>query len=1048
MTAADPWAASPLLPSTSPLARAPAPPGTVEHALLALAGRLDGAVAAAGGLNRHDAPFAHSLVDQLAMGRALSGTQRRAGWRMLRKYADALRPLGVDYAAIPSPEAETQLAPSPAARRAERSTVRVAGGRIELRSPFALKDVAKSIPGRRWVKSRGAWTYPETPTAAAGIAAAFAAHGGIGGDPRFAELLAEHDGYVAAAARKSDVALPPIPLVKTEPWTHQLQAYWFSEGCGPAAMLDCEMGTGKAQPLDEPVLTPTGWVAMGSLSVGDYVIGVDGSPTRVVAVHERGPLAEWLVRFSDGVKVRCSADHLWPVRTPQQAFKRRPWKLVPTHEIRPATLPNAGNGSYTPVLSRPVDYDTTGSPLPLDPWLLGVLIGDGSLYPNTVSITNADPELVDRVQREVDLLGLDLVLYATRAGGVTYGNPAGETKVYGITARSRSQTNVLTVILAHLGLVGCESREKFIPERYLRATPAERLAVLRGLVDTDGHISGNSGGHVEFVSASRQLALDVIELARSLCGRAVLREKVVRGTVYFRVGFTLGALDCPASLSRKAERWTRSRSVTRRVVAVEATGATVPMRCITVAAAGGQYVTTDFVVTHNSKVIVDRAVNVGADATLILAPDKVVRVWPKQFRVHAGRDCHVLNGTYTRRDGQPQLLSVADRVAEWDAALHECGCGSPHVIVANYAIAVHEPFATWALEQSWDLAVCDEVHRIAAAQGKWSRWCYQVGRRAQLRIAGTGSLYDAGPLSVYGQFRFLDESVFGLSYTAFQAKYAVMGGFGGYEFLGLRPEYAQEYADRIAALTYHAGEDVLDLPAEVPDITYGATLGRDAWRTYKALEREAYAELAAMTSAQLHAAALDVDVDVETVTTTSPLVKLLRLQQITGGAVRADAGQYVEIDTAKADVLRETLEQIPAGEPVVVVARFIHDLDAIRRETERLGLRYAEISGRRGDGLTIDATLAEDADVVGAQIQAAGEGVDLTRSHWMIFYSLGFSLKDYRQMRKRQRRPGQEHPVRYVHLVVSGSVDEAVYEALAEGAEVADYLAAQAKARQ
>jgi SNF2 family DNA or RNA helicase len=188
--------------------------------------------------------------------------------------------------------------------------------------------------------------------------------------------------------------------------------------------------------------------------------------------------------------------------------------------------------------------------------------------------------------------------------------------------------------------------------------------------------------------------------------------------------------------------------------------------------------------------------------------------------------------------------------------------------------------------------------------------------------------------------------------------------------------------------------------------------------------------------------------ETEAVSAPNVLVKMLRLQQICGGAVHAESGNYVEIDTAKATLLGEVLDDIPTDEPVIVFCRFIHDLDAVKRTAEKMGRTYAELSGRRDDALTSDATLAEGVQVAAVQIQSGGTGVDMTRSRHGIYYSLGFSLSDYTQSRARLHRPGQEHHVRFVHLVASGTIDEQVYEALADRKSIIEYAIAERKRRE
>jgi hypothetical protein len=135
---------------------------------------------------------------------------------------------------------------------------------------------------------------------------------------------------------------------------------------------------------------------------------------------------------------------------------------------------------------------------------------------------------------------------------------------------------------------------------------------------------------------------------------------------------------------------------------------------------------------------------------------------------------------------------------------------------------------------------------------------------------------------------------------------------------------------------------------------------------------------------------------------------------------------------------------MPNGpEPVIVYCQFRDDLDAIREVAEAVGLEYAEISGRRSDGLSARSEMTEFADVVGVQIQSGGTGVDLTRARYGVWYSAGHSLGDYDQALKRQDRPGQTRPVVFIHLVCTDTIDPDVYAGLSRrGSVVGSFLSA------
>lgn len=447
--------------------------------------------------------------------------------------------------------------------------------------------------------------------------------------------------------------------------------------------------------------------------------------------------------------------------------------------------------------------------------------------------------------------------------------------------------------------------------------------------------------------------------------------------------------------------------------------------------------------TGKTKCAVDLFCNAGARTGIVLSPHAVVPVWQREFRIHGGVDVHVVS---------LQKGTIAQRTALADNAIHECRCGRPHVVVTNYEAAWRDPFASWALDQEWDYAIADEAHRLKAPGGRQSKFCSKLRKRAARRLALTGTPMPQAPLDVFGMYRFLDPNILGTSFATFRSKFALMGGYGGHEVVGYQE--LEELNRLVYSIAYRVtAEEVLDLPPD-RDVTIEGELPPRTRKLYRQLENDLYAEIDAADLAYSAAneryetaltRALEDGIEPPTapvveVTIANVLVKLLRLQQLTGGAITDDEKNVIEVDSGKEELLVEYLDQLPHSEPVVVFCRYRHDLDVVERVAGKQGRKYGELSGRRRDATDSDAKMSTDVDVVGVQIQSGGEGIDLTRAAYACYYSLGFALKDYLQSRARLVRPGQERPVLFTHLVMTGTVDERVYEALAERKEVVDYV--------
>lgn len=447
-----------------------------------------------------------------------------------------------------------------------------------------------------------------------------------------------------------------------------------------------------------------------------------------------------------------------------------------------------------------------------------------------------------------------------------------------------------------------------------------------------------------------------------------------------------------------------------------------------------------------SKIVTDTMRESGARTVLIACPERVVGVWPNEVRLHNGdAEVHVVDPRRQKKTGAWELLPIAKRIEMYEHALHECHCGLPHYLITNYAASAHSAFAEWSLRQRWDLVVYDEMHRLKAPDGTWTRWAEKMVKVSGARLGGTGTLQPNGPPDIFGQFRALDPGIFGASITAHRARYWETGGKPGTSaegkvFKRIKPEREAEFLAKVSSITYRADADVLDLPEAVPDVRVSDSMPGPAMSIYKTLERDAYAEILAK---------LGDDVDVEdAVTAANAAVLYLRLCQFTGGHATGDSGVVTQVHDTKERLLTAELEDMPEREPVVVFCRFRPELDVVERVAAKLGRPYAELSGRRADALNQHSKLDEHAVVAGVQIQAGGVGIDFTRSATAIYYSPGPGLGDYLQSRARLHRPGQTRSVRYRHLVVEGTIDEQVYAALAAKESVVVRIGRQLKALQ
>jgi phosphate starvation-inducible PhoH-like protein len=375
---------------------------------------------------------------------------------------------------------------------------------------------------------------------------------------------------------------------------------------------------GRAQPQSNGVLTPDGFKPIGSLSVGDLVTGSDGLPTPVIGVYPQGHKDVFRVRTQDGASTLCCGEHLWRVLTPEDRRRGKLGRVLETRDMV-GRLRTAHQRRYElPLLSAPAEFEPCD--VPLDPYALGLLLGNGCPTTRTTpTFTTSDSDLAAALEASLDGIELkpkgdyDYVLRHVHGGrgGVIVANP-------------------VTEALRELGLAGTYSHTKFIPEPYLHNAANVRIAVLQGLLDSDGGPVTQRGRtcRIHYTTCSELLRDDLAYLVRSLGGVAYWRRRKAHGRppgringrpVRYRHDAFVMDLRLPAGihpfrLRRKLDTYRRRGGgrPMRFIDAIEPAGE-AEMVCIQVAAADSLYVTDDFLVTHNtlndSFIILDEAQN-------------------------------------------------------------------------------------------------------------------------------------------------------------------------------------------------------------------------------------------------------------------------------------------------------------------------------------------------------------------------------------------------------------------------------------------------------
>ena len=344
-------------------------------------------------------------------------------------------------------------------------------------------------------------------------------------------------------------------------------------------------GIGKCPQVGTPVMKADGTVVpVETVKVGDQLMGPDSTARNVLSVgYGTDDLFAIIPRKGDPWV--CSSDHILTLtRSPQ--WPNDPWAGSMRNVPLQMYLGLRKNSKHHLKQFRvPVDFGNEIIPLPIPPYLLGALLGDGGLANNSVRFTNKDPEILAHVSSQAASMGVNLVPH----------NDDGQGIHYGLTTEQYKSNNLLD-LLRSLGLAGTRSGNKFIPHQYKVGTRYDRLELLAGLIDTDGHLQHTT---YEYTSKSKQLADDVAFVARSLGFLVTQKIKVVNDVGYHRLHISGNGSEIPCRTPRKQAPERKQRSdVLRTGFSVEYAGR-------------GQYygfeldgdnrfLLGDFTVTHNS----------------------------------------------------------------------------------------------------------------------------------------------------------------------------------------------------------------------------------------------------------------------------------------------------------------------------------------------------------------------------------------------------------------------------------------------------------------
>lgn len=411
---------------------------------------------------------------------------------------------------------------------------------------------------------------------------------------------------------------------------HELDAA-SNRGIGEMKALIDTMGQGsvarkkvyiidEALALDTPIPTPSGWTTMGDIVPGDYVLGTGGYPVKVVRATE---IAEgrpcYRVTFSDGTSVVADENHKWMVepRKGTSGNNVSPARVMTTGEM---FIRSSGNQYRLPKVNA---IDLPEVELSVDPYLMGRWLGDGSSgQPHITAMTSQ----VDPLVNELRLMGENVNVIKS-----------GDTETVSRISIGGGDKELFSDRMKALDVF----YDKHIPDIYLRASLKQRLALVQGLMDSDGHIVKDGYGNCTFINTNEKIVDGMVEVLRSLGyhPKAKVREDKRVGVKgqhkdLWKVTFR-GNPDLMPFRTRHTEYVTVPRKELRKsIVSIESVDS-VPVRCIEVDAEDHLFLAgVGMAVTHNCHMLTKEASNAllktleepPADTLIILATTEANKV--------------------------------------------------------------------------------------------------------------------------------------------------------------------------------------------------------------------------------------------------------------------------------------------------------------------------------------------------------------------------------------------------------------------------------------
>ena len=821
-----------------------------------------------------------------------------------------------------------------------------------------------------------------------------------------------------------EIDIPKDYIFKTKPFNHQIDGVRF--GLNKKKFLLCDdQGLGKALALDTIIYTPNGFKYMKDINVGDYVFGKDGKPTKVTDVYNHHNVEMYKITFSDGVYIKCCKDHLWEINSQHNRKKIVDTKWLVSKDqfgkVRSENLFSGGSYKYWIDRCNPVEFISTDTPL--NPYLMGCLLGDGKLSGGCIGFTTADKEMIDRLSKLLP------------EGYIFNSSDSMESIDYNIVKENTnsSKENLVKTIIKKLNLYGTNSHTKFIPNCYKYNNKDVRLDVLRGLIDTDGYATKDN--LIQYTTVSKVLCEDVRFLVESLGGIVSYSESECGydGKIT-GIAYTLTIkVDNPQDLcllKRKREKLKpRKFKARRNIVKVEKIQ-NADAKCITVDSPDHLYLAEHFIVTHNTKQIIDfvgclEKTDTINKVLIVCGVNSLKYNWQSEISIHSDEKGWVLGTRFRKTTGKAYEGSTKDKLEDLDN-LPDCRyiitnietlrAGAEKISKTKYHFPIAEKLQELCKNGTISVIAFDEAHRSKEPTSLQSRAMMNVQSKYMVAMSGTPLMNN--PLDLYFPMKWLGYE--NHSFYQFKQHYCTLGGWGGSQVVGYKNlEEIRAMMEQI--MLRRLKTEVLDLPEKIRKIEYVDMTPK---------QNQIYKEVYAGVMSDLQKIKFS----------NNPISMMIRLRQATGWTgILSNTVQ----ESAKMERMIELVHEIVAsGQKAIIFSNWESMTEVSKEKLKSYNPAYITGATKADERMKEVERFQNDdkCKVIIGTIGAMGTGLTLTAAQNVIFLDSPWNMALKAQAEDRAHRIGTKGTVSVITLCCRDTIDERIEELVEKKGQIADAL--------